>query len=362
MVRAPAQSAGGPTLLWWGVGIAVLVIVLAVAALAWWLVTRDRRAPRRDLLWVANTSYVDRVPAVTQLMRRYRVLQASLGVMLLVAVVAVGALASRPARSEVVSEQMRTRDIVLCLDVSGSMAAFDGQIFTIFSELVDSFDGERIALSIFNSSSRTVFPLTDDYALVQDQLAEGVAAMDKDPAEFDFDHPGKDAREIKEYLQFTAGTLASDAGGSLVGDGLANCAGLFDHQDSARSRSIILATDNFVSGKPIYTLDQAATLVTSKGISLHGIWADTDPGGYLGYESGGGKAEFESVITGHSGLFFTADSPHVVEPIVEKVVADQATELDAVQRTVVTDTPRWWFFLALGAVGSFCLIAWRVRE
>lgn len=348
-----------PTFLWWWAWVLVVAAVVAVAWVAWWLTTRARG--RREVVWVANSTYVDRVPAFAQLMRRYRVMQASLGIALLVTVVTVGALAARPARTEVVSEEMRTRDIVLCLDVSGSMAAFDGQIFEIFSELVERFDGERIALSVFNSSSRTVFPLTDDYALVRDQFAEGIAALDKDPALLDFGST-KDAQDITEYLQFTSGTMASDKGASLVGDGLANCAALFDDQDTQRSRSVILATDNFVSGEPIYTLDQAASLTDTKDVTVHGIWTDTDPDGLFGYVGGGGKEEFETVITDHGGLFFTADDPDVVEPIVEDVIAQQATELDAVERTKVTDLPTVWFCIAFGAFACFVVVAWRVRE
>ena len=45
------------------------------------------------------------------------------------------------------------------------------------SKLVSHFRGERIALSIFNSTSRTVFPLTDDYDLVSSQLTKAADAL-----------------------------------------------------------------------------------------------------------------------------------------------------------------------------------------
>lgn len=347
------------TFLWWWVWPVVVAIALAVGGIAWRRAAR-RRAPR-DVVWVANSAYIDDVPAVMALMRRYRLLQATLGVALLAAIVAAGAMAARPARTQAVSEEMRTRDIVLCLDTSGSMTAFDGKIFEIFSRLVKQFEGERIALSIFNSTSRTVFPLTDDYALVQDQFAEGIAALDKDPNLLEPASP-RDAQDIKEYLQFTAGTVTSQEGASLVGDGLANCAGLFDNAGADRSRSIILATDNFVSGTPIYSLNDAATLSDSMAITLDGIWANTDPGGYLGYDEGSGKGEFANVVATHGGMFFTADDPGVVESIVDQVVAEQAHTLDADVHTRVVDTPRLWFCIAFVAVACLCVVAWRVRE
>src|SRR5690606_4037591 len=251
----------------------VLVVAVAAAgALAWWLARRRRaRDADGDVLWVANTDYLARVPAFTSWVRRYRALQGLTAAGLLVAVVGAGAVAARPVETDVVVDRLGTRDIVLCLDVSGSMIEYDGAVLKVFQELVDNFEGERIALSIFNSTSRTVFPLTDDYTLVQEELQAGIDALDKDPATFDYTG-GSDDAEILEYAQFTAGTTANLAGASLIGDGLASCALQFDAEDTERSRSIILATDNYVSGEPIYTLPQAAELVASRDIRLHGIF------------------------------------------------------------------------------------------
>ncbi len=66
-------------------------------------------------------------------------------------------------------------------------------------------------------------------------------------------------RRDPQYAQFTAGTTANLSGASLIGDGLASCALQFDAEDTERSRSIILATDNYVSGEPIYTLRRRRT-------------------------------------------------------------------------------------------------------
>ena len=62
---------------------------------------------------------------------------------------------------------------MLCLDVSGSALPYDRQVIGTYRDLVRSFEGERIGLSIFNSTSRTVFPLTDDYELVTRPIGRG---------------------------------------------------------------------------------------------------------------------------------------------------------------------------------------------
>lgn len=347
----------GASILWPWLWAAVVVAVLAVGAVAWWLARQRRARDRdRDVLWVANSQYLSALPAFREWVLRYRLLQGVTAAALLAGVVGAGAVAARPVETDVVVDRLGTRDIVLCLDVSGSMIEYDGAILTVFQELVDSFEGERIALSIFNSSSRTVFPLTNDYALVQEELQAGIDALDEDPAEFDYTG-GSDDADILEFAQFTAGTTANLAGASLIGDGLASCALQFDEGESDRSRSIILATDNYVSGEPIYTLPQAADLVTSRDITLHGIF-----GGSTRYEGTPEETEYRQVVEAGGGLYFLADDPAAVQGMVDDVVAQQAVELDAAPEVMITDTPTAWFLVAVAGVGLLLVVARRVRQ
>ncbi|MFF8345543.1 VWA domain-containing protein [Cellulosimicrobium funkei] len=347
----------GPSILWPWLWVVLVVAVLAAAAVAWWLARRRRsRDADAGVLWVANSDYLARVPAFAAWVRRYRVLQGLTAAGLLVAVVGAGAVAARPVETDVVVDRLGTRDIVLCLDVSGSMIEYDGAVLKVFQELVDNFEGERIALSIFNSSSRTVFPLTDDYTLVQEELQAGIAALDQDPATFDYTG-GTDDAEILEYAQFTAGTTANLSGASLIGDGLASCALQFDAEDTERSRSIILATDNYVSGEPIYTLPQAADLVASRDITLHGIF-----GGSQRYEGTPEETEYRETVESGGGLYFLADDPAAVQGMVDDVVAQQAVELDASPEVIVTDRPAGWFLVAVLGVALLLVVAWRVKE
>src|SRR5690606_35417237 len=107
---------------------------------------------------------------------------------------------------------------------------------------------------------------------------------------------------------------------SLIGDGLANCARLFDedpYKDEDRSRSIIFATDNDLQGEPIYTLQDATNLALSRNISLIGL-----------YGAGGGDAqseqEFRDIFLDADGLYFFSDDPDTIPEIVADIQAQQA--------------------------------------
>ncbi|MFC4554642.1 VWA domain-containing protein [Georgenia faecalis] len=328
----------------------VLGLVL-VAAVAGWFLRRPRR--RSDAVrWIANSRYLASLPAYAA---RMRVLRAGLGVMgVLLAVTALGSalLLARPIERQVRDEVLATRDIVLCLDVSGSMIEFDTEIVEKFSEMVEGFDGERIALSVWNSTSRTVFPLTDDYDLVRDELDAAAEALD-----VDLDAVLYDPDDLAELEEFIAGTVSLDQeASSLVGDGLATCALAFDETATDRSRSIIMATDNVVLGTPIYELEEAATLAAERDVRLYGLFA-ADPEFY----SAANEESYRTAVTERGGLFYQADDPEAVEAIIEDVDSQQAVELDADPEVVITDRPEDILWLAVVGVAGLLLLGWRLR-
>jgi uncharacterized protein with von Willebrand factor type A (vWA) domain len=87
------------------------------------------------------------------------------------AVVLGAVVAARPIAQKTIQPVSTNRDIMLCLDVSGSMTDVDKEIVSIFDKLADGFKGERVGLTIFNSSAVQVFPLTDDYRFIQSTCA-----------------------------------------------------------------------------------------------------------------------------------------------------------------------------------------------
>jgi Ca-activated chloride channel homolog len=328
----------------------VLVAIAAAAALGWFLHRPERRAAA--VTWVANSGYLR---SLTGYRRRMRVLRGGIAAAagaLALASLATASLTARPVDRDVRSEVLATRDIVLCLDVSGSMIELDTEIVQKFSEMVDSFEGERIALSVWNNTSRTVFPLTDDYALVKDELDTAASALD-----FDLDAWVYDQEALKKLEDFLVGTVSLDnESSSLVGDGLATCALAFDAGDTERSRSIILATDNLVLGTPIYALPEAAQLAAERDITVHGMYASLSDA-----DSASAKAEMQEVITSGGGLFFEADDPAAVDGIIEDIEAQQAIDLDADPQLVITDRPDRWYGWLVAGLGVFLLVVWRVR-
>lgn len=357
MVTLAAATSPGTTqtLTWpWLVGviavttIAVVVVVIARSA-------RQRakaRASDEDTRWVANSSRMAELPELKVAVRRYRIWQWLSVACLAACLFAASVIAARPVTVEVKQSTMGTRDIVLCLDISGSMLEYDRQVVRVFSTLLEEFQGERIALSIFNETSRTVFPLTNDYEMVAEQLELAYDALD--PAVLTF----ASNAIIDRYLDYVTGTLLTGTQSSLIGDGLANCTLLFDDSGSQeRSRSIILATDNDLQGEPVYTLSQALDLTRERDIEVSGLYGKSnwvfDPSV---------ERDFQQSIVEAGGHYYRVDDPSAVDEIVERVQAQQAVDLEAAPEVTRTENVGGWIVFALIAAAGAIAVGWRLRE
>lgn len=158
--------------MWWIIPLALTGAIV----LGWrsWQRWRDSR----PVIRVAHTARVRQAARFRSRLARYSGAMAALSVALGSTLLAAAVIAARPSDRVDVNDKMATRDIVLCLDVSGSVIEFDSQVLNTFADLVQGFQGERVALLIFNSSTRTVFPLSDDYTMISEQLRSASFALE----------------------------------------------------------------------------------------------------------------------------------------------------------------------------------------
>lgn len=231
---------------WYGVAVLLLFAVMGLLAWLW----PHRRRSTAGALPLASAARIRALPRFVQLARarvRWLLIECTA---LAVAGFGVALLAAGPVSAETITEQRSNRDIVLCLDVSGSMSQVDRDVINSFADLAGELEGERIGFVLFDASAVTIFPLTDDAAFISQYL-----------------------RETGETLGSgqVAGTRVGDLGSSLIGDGLASCLQRFDQTDSARSRTVVLATDNQVAGTPLFSVDDAVKRAVERDVLVVGI-------------------------------------------------------------------------------------------
>lgn len=331
---------------WWMIPAAV-----AVAAVGSWLVFRPEPREKARRRPVANADRLTALPEYQAALRRHRRWLAVAAVAGGTLVVSAVAAAARPVELTTVRPEQHNRDIVLCLDASGSMSSADSAVVDVFAKLAQEFDGERIGLTIFDSTAIQVFPLTDDYEYVQEQLELARGAFDGDPGS----------------SGFLDGTW-SGRGSSLIGDGLASCVQGFPDADNQpgqpdqgapkRSRSVVLATDNFLSGEPIFTLGQAGALAQEKDVRVYALNpADFD----YGTDSGQPGGELRAAAEATGGAYYSLNSADAVAGIVSTVQQTEAATMQGAPRAVVWDRPDVPLAVALVSGLVLAGATWRLR-
>lgn len=316
-----------------------LVSVVAAVVIALVVVMR-RRAQQRsnraaeDDVPIANVFHAAASPMFQRLRRRY---QSLIGVevasLSLVGLAAIG-LTMRPLSEHRDDRQVTNRDVMLCLDVSGSMIQLDVDVLASFSTLAAGLEGERIGLTIFNGSAVSVFPLTDDARYIADTLSQSATLL-------------TDHKQL-----FTQGT--NEGGSSLIGDGLASCVMRFDRLDQKRSRSIVFVTDNMRAGSPIMTIEQAGEFAGERDIRVYAIAADHTP------EFAG--IALAAVATETGGAAFQMDDAHTVDSVIAEIGKLEATRIDLPTDVIADDRPTFWIALCLVGVAGAAAAHWSLRR
>ncbi|GAB3617862.1 VWA domain-containing protein [Okibacterium endophyticum] len=329
-------------LIHWWMPLVWLAIVGGLVAFLLWRQSKARRRSASPAVPIAHSERLTSLPSYRAALRRYRLLLVAGVVVIGLMIVSAVLLSSRLVSVTSYQPEMRNRDIVLCLDVSGSMIEYDAAIVETFGELVEQFDGERIGLVLFNASAATYFPLTSDYAFVTQQL---------DRLHKDLSSPTTDG-------EFVNGTLLGD-GSSLIGDGLGSCVMRFDDVESPRSRSIVLATDNYVAGEQIMTLPEAGEYATRRGVVVYGINpGDTGSKDYIAELAD----EMERVVTETDGAYYALEDPGAVPSIVSSIQQRQTARLTGATQLVRNDEPTWLVVAALAGTTLIMLVGWRLRR
>ena len=312
---------------WWL--IPVVLAVVAVATVVGWMLARRAGVRSGKKGWVANTGYLRGLPKYQALVRRTRASLAIAFVCFLIAVIATSVSAGAPVDRYVKHDKSASRDIVLCLDSSGSMLPYDSKIGGAFRQIISHFEGERISLQLWDAYSMTMFPLTDDYDMATDVLQDMSDTIDTGLIQVGGKISG--TRELFEYLEPVLDEKQEVS--SLVGDGLASCIMGFDHNDKQRSRTILLATDNEVYGSGVYDLSEAIEFAKSQGVTVTALY----PGSDISLSSEAIQLRDEVRKTG--GDFYDASSPSAVDSVVRQIEAEQKEELDSAGKMIETDRP-----------------------
>ncbi|MBR6439996.1 MAG: VWA domain-containing protein [Aeriscardovia sp.] len=292
--------------------------------------------------------------------RTYKALVVSCTALALLSFGCAMGLVSRPSSIEKLETTSISRNIVLCLDVSGSALPFDEQVIASYLQLVSKFKTERIGMSIFNSTSKTVFPLTDDYKLVTSELDSALTALKGVVNQASINN--MTTQQYQDINNFLSGTDNMKGSSSLIGDGLVSCENMFPGfsasaqttQARIAPASIVLATDNILAGRPVYTLHQAMRLAKLNSIRVDGLYV-----GEASNLSTPDAVAFKQQVDWEGGSFFSRQNGQSVEELVQNIEDQKIRQKTKEQTVDITDNPDVWVIVLTGLICLlFLLLGW----
>ncbi len=317
----------------------ILMIIIIILIILYLVFFKRKKCKYTNGTKIANTEYIKNTDYYQKRLKIYNILKRILYILFGSGIIASIVLITRLAKVETQNTFQYNRDIFLCMDVSSSVDELNLEIVKTLENTVKELNGERFGISIFNTSSVILTPLTDDYDYVIETLeliGEAIEAVnDTTTSISDYDN----YLYLANYI--ISGTLdgLESRGTSLIGDGLASCVYDFSNlEDTDRTRIIILSTDNELAGSPLVTLETAAKISNSKKVKVYGIGTK-----YMSQEN---SLSFKSAVESTGGKYYEHSSK-TVDNIVSDIDNTSKSLLQNQVETKVLDIPEIPFIILL---------------
>lgn len=330
----------------------VIIIVIFIIICFFLLVKRkDNKYVKGSK--IANTHFIKDTDYYKKKIHEYKIIKKLAIIMFAIAIICSTILISRLAKIETTNINQYNRDIFLCMDVSSSVDQLNIELIDNLKKTVKKLHGERFGISIFNTSSVVLVPLTDDYDYVINILDEIKKSIKLNNKTSSYSYSDSEYFYVRNYIY--SGTLEGNEtrGSSLIGDGLASCVYSFSNLDEDRTRIIVFSTDNDLEGTPIVTLDKAAKISRSRGVKVFGIGTKK-----MKDEN---RLEFKSSVEKTGGKFYQ-HSTSTVNNIVNNIEKTSKSLLENQSQTKELDIPQIPFIILIIAISFVILLSKKVSR
>ena len=344
------------------------ILCAAVCAAAFFL----RRKPDRGrALKAANTKRLKMSPLYQRRLMEVRILRFLSVLAIIIAFLAALFLTARPYRRETVRNTVTRKDIFLCIDLSASNYEGVQELVEAFSGTVSGLDGDRVGISIFNTSSIQYVPMTDDYNFVLqrlDSLSEYLAAAE----EFSVNYASKydsvydiPEAERPRYEQLNRIMAAFDEGitagyeikgTSAIGEGLASCLFSFPELNTEdRTRLILFLTDNHeeLLDAPLVTLSDAAEMCAVDNVAVFGIYHGSGAEDEAAQVE---KEEMQAAVEQTMGQFYDSGGSLTAEEILEDIRSRETALTNTATSVKNEDEPGIWIPILAAGVALLTIV------
>ena len=312
----------------------LFLFLLFIPLIVWYIWKHKNASPS---IGVSTTSPIAKLPLSWK--------QVLIHVCFALQLVAIGGLIVALARPQTHDDFNKSRvngtDIVIALDISGSMNAkdFNPSRFAaakdVASKFVNQRENDNIGLVVFAGESLSLMPLTNDRGALVNAI------------------------ENIEMGDLTDGTA--------IGDGLVSAINRIV-SGKAKSKSIILLTDgtNNAGEVPPAT---AAQIARQKGVRVYTIGVGTngkinipDPYGFssTSIETKIDEESLKDIAQVTNGKYFRAKDEKVLKKVFEEIDKLEKSILDVDRYTYTEENFEPWILLSLCSLGLYLLLRYTV--
>ena len=307
----------------------LLLLLIVIPLLIVWYILRYRK--QKPALQFSNISLFKGLHKTFR-QRAYPLLFA----LRMVAVGAVIIALARP-QSKLSRQEMKVEgiDIVLAMDVSGSMLAEDFKpnrleaAKKVASDFIDGRKNDRMGLVVFSGEAFTQVPLTIDHGVLLNQLHAVKSGMVKD--------------------------------GTALGDGLATAINRIKDSE-AKSKVIILLTDG-INNMGAVDPQSAAEIAALYNIRLYTIGVGTKGLAPYPFRDQFGRTHYQNIPveldeglltqmaqSTNDGQYFRATNKKSLEKIFKQIDEMEKSKIDVTQYAQTKDEYMGWLILAAAAL------------
>lgn len=331
--------------------ILILLIIILITCYFILVKTKDKKYTKGSK--IANTHYLKNTNYFKKKIKEFKIIKYFLTIMFLVSIITSTILISRLAKVETINNEQYNRDIFLCMDASASVDELNLELVENLKSTVDKLQGERFGISIFNTSSVVLVPLTDDYNYIKDVLNQIKKSIQANNSIEYGTYSESDYFYVENYIY--SGTLEGneERGSSLIGDGLASCVYSFSNPEEDRTRIIVLSTDNDLAGTPLVTLEKAANISKNKGIKVFGIGTKL--------MKSKDRIEFKNAVEKTGGKFYE-HANSTVNNIVDDIEKTSTSLLKNQIETKKTDIPQIPFIILIISITGIIIVSKKVMS
>lgn len=249
-------------------------------------------------------------------------------VLLIAIILCLSMLLARPQKHTQIVDTEKTRDIVLCMDISGSMSQYVAESLKALEKIVDADRTDRFAVVLFQNAPFTAVTLTRDTATLQNKAREVSNGL----------------LDANSTIWPWAGVDKSGIEGTDIAAGLKGCMNRFDQLDKLRTRHMVVVSDfdhHSGGGDPL----PVAESIARNNIKTHFMYPSTFNADYLTQLS-------KLTGAGNYGLSDVKSTSQVVNKVYQTIVSDRE-----VKGYISVDSP----FRVL-ALLSVLAIIWYISE